>query len=294
MSGNAELNFKTKTENLDWFKNNLPDAYSDYLTVKDTVKKSNFTGVSRLIGKEKGEPVENFLSFVSELNLANLLLSKKVGNLGYEIKPGFDIDFSFDDIDLSVKNIGTKNYERVEDALIEELKESGGGSHDLTHKNFSNIKIEVEKNGMGTFTYSRTETGHSGFLDSDMAQMSSILENIGKFESKIQADGRKKILVFVSYTADFNHYHAVDIGFWYFNRMPKGYNFIFNNNMSKYLQLLKQKSKLNNIDAIIFIFPPRPIIWPDDSLAEVVNERARTLIYTKNKDFFDLLKTIFI
>jgi len=39
-----------------------------------------------------------------------------------------------------------------------------------------------------------------------------------------------------------------------------------------------------NIDAMIFVFPPRPIIWPDGSLGEVVQKQARTLIYSRDEN----------
>jgi len=293
MSPNAEIHFTTKTELLKWFEENIPESYAEYSAVKDSVRKPGFSGASRLVGKESGEPVENFLSFLTELNLAHLFLAKGVTDLSYEPKPGQDIDFSFADIDLSAKNLGTKNYERKEHDEMMRLIGDGGGKQSLTHKNFSDTHIEVERNSMGTFTYTRTETGHSGFLDSDMAQLSIVLDNIGKFEGKIQNDGRKKILFFLSHTAEFHHYHAVDIAFWYFNAPPDGYHFIFNNDPGQYLKLMKRTQKLNNIDALIFVFPPRPLIWPTGSLAEVVQEKARTLIYTNDKDLWDRLRLIF-
>jgi hypothetical protein len=293
ISPNAEIHFATKTKLLDWFRKNIPGSDTEYIAKKKMLRESGFSGAFRLLGKEAGEPIENFLSFLTELNLANLLLSKGVTDLSYEPKPGQDIDFSFADIDLSAKNLGTKNYERKENLEIEKLKSAGGGKQSLTHKNFSDIFLEVEKNSMGTFTYSRLETGHSGFLDSDMAQLSVVLENIGKFESKIKSDGRKKVLFFLSHTADFNHYHALDIAYWYFNVHPDGYHFIFNNDPAQYLKLMKRDAKLNNIDALVFVFPPRPLIWPLGSLADVVQERKRTLIYTDDKDLWERLPEIF-
>jgi hypothetical protein len=293
MSANAEIHFSTKTELFEWFKKEIPESFLEYVRVHEYIKTSGFSGAARLSGREVGEPIENFLSFLTELNLAHLLLAKGVTDLCYEPKPGEDIDFSFADIDLSVKNLGTKNYEREEYLETERLKELGGGKQALTNKDFSDIFIEVERNSMGTFTFSRTETGNAGFLGSDHAQLSVVLENIGKFEAKIHLDEQKKILFFLSHTSEFHHFHAIDVAFWYFNAAPNGYPFIFGNDPDQYLKLMKQEQKLDNIDALVFVFPPRPLIWPEGSLAEIIQEKARTLIYTNNKDLEERLRGLF-
>lgn len=173
MSSNAEIHFSNKQDLLDWFQVNIPGSFEEYQKVKQLVSESGFSGSGRLLRKEEGDPVENFLSFLTELNLANLLLDKKVDGLSYEPKPGQDIDFSFSDVDLSAKNLGTKEYERKEHLEIERLKDGGGGKNSLAIKDFSDAALEVEENAMGTFTYTRTEIGHSGFLGSDIAQLST-------------------------------------------------------------------------------------------------------------------------
>jgi hypothetical protein len=290
---NPDIYFHTKTDLLNWFKINIANSYSEYLSIQEKIKKANFNGVSRLLKKEVGESVENFLSFLAELNLANLLLDKNIEDLAYEPSPGLDIDFSFGDIDLSAKNLGTKNYERIEYSELERLKEAGGGKNTISHKGFSDTAMEVEKNSMGTFTYSRIETGHSGFLDSEITQMSIVLGNIGKFESKIKSNDRKKVLFFLVQSSAFHHYHVLDAVYWYFGRMPQGYHPIFNNDLNIYLKLSGQPKKLNNINGLVFVFPPDPLIWPVGSLSQVIQEKRRALIYCNDESLMKSLETIF-
>jgi hypothetical protein len=293
MFTNPEINATTKTEILKLFMEHMPESYVEYLRVKDLMATASFTNAPKLAAKESGEDLPNFLSFITELNLAYLLTNKSVTDLGYEVDPGLDIDFSFDDIDLSAKNIGMKNYERTEYLEIERLKSEGGGTSVFSHKNFSEIFIEVQKNDTGSYSYTRTESGNSGSLDSDTGQMSTVLETIGKCESKIKNEGRKKVLLFLSHTSNFRPYHAYDIAVWYFNARPKNYAPIFGAAPALYLKYFKKENKENNIDALVFIFPPGPIIWPESSLMEVVQGMGRLGIYTKDEPLWKNLKNIF-
>jgi hypothetical protein len=288
------LHFKKKKEVLEWFEKNIPESYTEYLAVKEQVKNSRFSGSTRLLNKEtRDETLENFLSFLTELNLANLFLRKGVTDLSYEPNGYPGVDFSFRKVLLSVKSIQTKNYQRTEQDFIEKLKQEGGGKGTLQHKSFSDTHIEVEKNEMGTFTYTRLETGHSGQLDSDVAQMSVPMKYIGEFEEQSNIEGYKKVMFTLSYTSEFRPYHAIDIGLWYFDALPKNYLRIFRSDPSWYLKLMCKEKKQNSIDALIFMFPPQPLIWPESSLAEVVQKEPRLRVYSRDDDLLNLLKVVF-
>jgi hypothetical protein len=290
-----EFYFKNKKEQLDWFEKEIPESYLEYLETKKIIKESNFSGSSNLLKREASdETIENFLTGLTEINLANLLIRKKVKDLTYEPKGISGVDFSFDKILLSAKSLNAKNYEIVEHDEIEKMKEADGGKNVLQHKGFSDTLIEVEKNSMGTHTYSRIETGHSGFLDSDIAQMSPPLEYIGRFEDQANGvDGYKKVLFILPYSSQFKPYHMRDIALWYFDCLPKGYHRIFNNDLNWYAKLLKKARKDNTIDAIILMLPPRPLIWPNNCFGEAMHKQNRVEIYTRDPELLKQLKYIF-
>ena len=290
-NGNAEFHFKNKTDLLGWFQKEIPEYHSEYVTAKESIKKSGFSGCIKLLGREKGEEVAGFQSFLTELNFANHLLIRGVKDLKYEPRNG--IDFSFEKNLVSIKNLQAKNYEKTEEEEIKKMIAAGGGMKVIPHKDFSEIELEVEKNWMGTYTQSRIETGYSGFLGSDIAQMSPALEYIGEYERLTVTTDSKKILFIMNYSQEFRPYHAQDIGLWYFGVRPKGYRFIFENGMSWYLKLFRKQKKDNNIHALIFMFAPRPLIWPQSCFAEVVDKCPRFSIYSRDNDLKERLRVIF-
>jgi len=289
---NAELNFSDKNSLLKWFEINIADSFSEYLLIKEKVKKSDFPGAKRLIKKENGNNLTNFLSFLSELNLANNFLIKGVDKLEYEPCPGLDIDFSFDNIDVSVKNISTKKFEREELAEITRLKENGGGKSIIGNKGLSETEIIVRNDGTSIDDYTRIETGQSGFLGSDITLLQTALSSMGKFETKIKNNGRKKVMIFLVYTKSFQYYHGLDIAWWYFNKELSDYVPILNDE-ALYFKLFNSVNKLSNIDALIFIFPPNPIIWQNGCLSEIIEGKRRSIILTKDAQFHKQLEKIF-
>ena len=142
---------------------------------------------------------------------------------------------------------------------------------------------------MGTYTQSRLEMGHSGFLSSDLSQMSPPIEYIGKFEKQSNIEGFKKVIFILNYSSEFKLYHALDIGLWYFDLQPEGYRRIFENDQKMYFKLLKKDAKENTVDAIVFMFPPRPLVWPK----RCFDEQRRVQIYTQDDQLFKDLKLIF-
>ncbi len=290
---NPELYFKNKNECLEWFHTQAPEAYDEYVATLERIKQSNFPGNGTLSHKAMDESIENFLTFQTELNLANLLLMRGKTDLAYEPAGTRGIDFSFDDIFMSVKSLTTKRYEKVEHEGIAAMISAGGGKNTFQHKKFSDTHIEVEKNEMGTFIKTRTEIGHSGFLDSDIAQMSRPLEYIGEFEDQANVPGRKKVLFFFSYSAEFKGFHGTDAAAWYFdvhNPQP-----IFGNDPSWYLKLMRKDKKIGNIDALIFAGPPLPLslIWPPEGFQKTMKGDPKILIYAKDQNLRDSLLSIF-
>lgn len=291
---NPELYFKNKKELLSWFEKEIPESYLEYIAAQKTIREANFLGSASLLKREVSDnTIDNFLTVLTELNIANLLIRKKVRNLVYEPKGISGIDFSFDNILLSVKSLNAKNYEFKEYNEIEKIKSVGGGKNNLNHKGFSDTLIEVEKNSMGTYTYTRLETGHSGFLDSDIAQMSPPLAYMGEFEGKANIAGSKKVLFMLPYSSEFKSYYALDIGLWYLDYLPKDYHRIFNNDHSWYLKLFNKAQKENSIDALVFMFPPTPLIWTIKCFGEIINKVHRVQIYTKDTELLGQLSSIF-
>lgn len=288
-----ELFFKDANAVIEWHKTYYLKSYEDYLSIKEKIKISKFSGSSGLLRNlESNKTVASFLSFLAEVNLANLFLNKSVKNLAYEPKEIPKIDFYFDDITLSVKNLHPKNYEKSEQKTIDALQAAGGGETSLTHKNFSNIDIKVEKTEMGTYGWERTETGHAGFLDSDLYEMSAPLNYIGEFED-VETGKHKKVLFFFIQSSDFVQYYINDIVIWYFGYQVKDYPPIFQNDMNWYLKFLKRPTKKGNIDALVFMYAPNTLLsWPSGCLSDVGRE-PRLQIYARDKALHSELKTIF-
>ncbi len=292
---NAEFHFKNKTELLNWHEKETPASYAEYLKAEDVVKESKFPGSAKLFRTiSNDQTTDRFLAFLTELNLANLLLLKKVTGLHYEpASVGQNIDFSFDDILVSVKNIQAKNYERSEHEEIQKMMEAGGGEKSFKHKEFSEVSIDVQKTALETYSYARLETGSGtqSSLGSDWSQMGPPLKNIGEFDDAPKVEGCKKVLFINVYSEQFHLYHAEDIAWWYYDSFPTGYIPIFSED--GYIKLFGKDSKRNSIDALVFMFPPDPLVWPQSCYAEEVNKRTRLTIYTKNTQLKDQLKNIF-
>jgi hypothetical protein len=295
MATNPELQFKTKTELLAWFGKEAPEWIAEYEPAKAAIKAKPFSGSVSLLKREHDDTISGFQAFLTELNLGYLLMMKEVSALAYEPKGVPGIDFSFDQVLLSIKSLQMKDYEKTEQEKIEKMIAAGGGKEDFSHKDpsFSSTFLEVEKNELGTFTRTRTEIGHSGFLESDIYQMSPPLKYIGEFENLVAAEGLKKVLFIFNYSEEFKPYHALDIGLWYFGAYPKDYMPIFHNEMSWYDKLFGAAAKKNNIDALIFMFPPNPLIWPRACFGEVINKNPRVSIFTKDTALGDELRLIF-
>jgi hypothetical protein len=294
VSTNPETQFKTKTELLAWFQKEAPEWIAEYEPAKKAVRDNPFSGSVKLLKRENDEKLPGFHAFLTEFNLGYLLMSKKVTNLAYEPKGMPSIDFSFDHILLSVKNLQMKGYEKDEQERIQKMINAGGGKDSFSHKkeSFSDTHLKVEKNAMGTFTQERTEIGTSGFLESDLFQMSPPLKYMGEFEQAALPAESKRVLFILNYSEDFKPYHALDIGLWYFG-LPKSYMPIFHNDMSWYQKLFVQPKKLNNIDAVIFMFPPNPLIWPRVCFSDVINKNPRLSIFTKDPELLSELQSIF-
>lgn len=294
MNDGAEFHFKNKTDLLKWFEVNRPAFYAEYLEAKGRIRTAGFSGSAQLLKREADEKVSGFLDVQTELNVANVLLKKEVGSLSYE-PAALDrkVDFTFEDVAISVKNLHPKDYEKKEQEKMKELEAKGGGAHTFAHRgtSYSSARIEVDKNEMGTYTWSRTETGHGGILDSDLAQMSPPLKWLHDFEG-VGTGELKKVLFVEIYTGDFAHSHARDIGYWYYG-LPEGYIPIFANDMSWYKKLFGENAKSGDIDAIVFMWPPNPLIWPSGMASEIVNEKERMLFFGKDAAFIERLKTIF-
>jgi hypothetical protein len=276
---------------IEWHRNKYPDSCERYLATKEKIHSSKFSGSAALLRNLEGnKTVTGFLSFLTEVNLADLFLDKHITDLSYEPKHMPGVDFFFDDIAISVKNLHPKNYEKAEQEVIDALQTAGGGKTSLTHKKFSDIAIEVKETEMGTYGWERLETGHSGFLDSDIYEMSAPLNYIGEFEES-ETGGHKKVLFFFIHSHEFTQYYIVDIVNWYFDHI--GEHPIFQNDMEWYNKLLKKPHKKDNIDALIFMYSPDAVLsWPPSCLADIGGE-ARVQIYTREKAFFERLKTIF-
>lgn len=285
--------FKDSDGIIKWHQENYPDSHNNFLQIKGKIKNSGFSGSTSLLRNLEGnKTVTGFLSFLTEVNLASLFIDKKVKDLSYEPKHMPDVDFSFENIAVSVKNLHPKNYEKSEQKIIDAFRENGGGKTSLTHKNFSNIAIEVKKTEMGTYSWERLETGHSGFLDSDLYEMSAPLSYIGEFEQSNIKD-RKRVLFFFIQSSDFAQYYIQDIVIWYFGYHVEKYQPIFQNDMNWYDKLLKTAPKKNNIDALVFMYAPNTLLsWPSGCLGDVSDKAARLQIYTKDKNFFERLKNI--
>jgi len=179
-----ELFFKDSEGIIEWHKKHYPESYSTYLAIRENLKQLKLPGFTQLLKNlDNNKSVTGFLSYLSELNIANQLLVNQVSNLEYEPKSVPGVDFTFNNIALSVKNLHSKDYEKKEQAQIDDLQKAGGGSTRLSHKNFSNVTLEEKKTEMGTYGWERVETGHSGVLDSDIDEMSSPLKYLGEFET---------------------------------------------------------------------------------------------------------------
>lgn len=287
----AEFHFKSKDEVLAWFTTHLPEACVEYEAAKKRVQTSQFSGSGKLLKREADNKVNGFLDFLTELNIADLLLRKKVKGLSYEPSNLKVVDFVFDDLAMDVKNLHPKNYEKDQGARIDEMKVEGGGSTTFTLKDVSNVFLKVTRNAMGTMGWERTETGHGGVLGSDLFQMSPVFKWLSEFE-EVETDKLKKVLFILVHTEDFVHYHAEDIGRWYFDGF-QGYRPIFENDMSWYAKLFGKATKARNIDTLVFMFPPRPLIWPTACFGDVIKDRKRVLIYAQDSKVMADLQSIF-
>ncbi len=233
-----ELYFRDRGEVIKWHQDKIPGSYERYLEIRGKIKSSGFPGSVKLLRNvDSHESVTGFASFVAEMNLANVLLDKKVTGITYEPKSMSTIDFIFDDIAISVKSLHPKNYQKNEQTRIEKMQIEGGGTATFTHKNFSSTRLQVDKIAEDTFGWERTETGHAGFLDSDLDEMSAPLHYMGELE-QVKVDERKKVLFFFVQSGEFKHYYIDDIFAWYFGAQNYQH-YIFQNDMQWYYKLFR-------------------------------------------------------
>lgn len=288
-----ERYFKDADGVIEWHKSKVPGSYERHLEIKQKIKTAGFSGSAKLLRNvESDKSVTGFASYLAEMNLANVLLDKSVSNLAYEPKDMPGIDFVFDDIAISVKNLHPKDYEKDEQSRIEEMQVEGGGSTTFTHKNFSEILLKVTRTAMGTFGWERTETGHSGFLDSDLYEMSAPLRYIGELE-ETETSERKKVLFFFIQSGEFAHYYIADIVAWYFDAREYKHP-IFQNDMGWYYKLLKKPTKNNSIEGLVFMYAPDSILsWTPGCMSDIRDGKARVIICTREKDFWERLKALF-
>lgn len=289
----SERFFKKTEEIVEWHKTHYPESHESYLEKRKNITKSRFSGFAKLLRNlDANKTIPEFLSFLTEFNLADLFLSKGVKDLSYEPAEMPGVDFTFDNLAISVKNLHPKNYEKADQDVIDRLQAKGGGSERIVRKDFSSITIEVKKTEMGTFSWERTETGHSGFLDSDVDEMSAALRYIGEFENT-ETSSRKKVLFFFIQSKEFAQYYIQDIVIWYFGYQVPNYPPIFQNDPEWYLRLFKKPRKMMNIDAIVFMYAPNTLLsWPVGCLGDVGKE-PRLQIYTLDKTLRDQLKILF-
>lgn len=267
----------------------MPDSHTRYLEMKKKIERSSLANSNKLLKNvDNNKGVTEFTSFLTELNLANILLEKNLENFTYEPQRG--IDFIFNDLAVSVKNLQPKNYEKKEQQYIEEIQAKGGGNHTFTHKGFSSIQLNVGSRAIESY-WERIEMGHNNLLDSDLEQMSAPMRYIGEFE-QLKIDKHKKILFFFIQSEGFKHYHCADIAGWYFN--DKNYKYhIFQTNMGWYDKLLGQ-IKNNTIDGLIFMFRPQDILfWPPGCMNDVRDGKPRLNIYSREQAISEQLEIYF-
>src|SRR5262245_10496868 len=133
-----ERHFKDSREVINWHKEHVPGSYDRYLEIMKRIKESAFPGSAKLLKNVTNDKsIRGFSSYIAEMNIANILLEKSVSDLAYEPKDLPGVDFTFDDIALSVKNLFPKNYEKDEQSQIAEMQAAGGGTRRFSHKNFS-------------------------------------------------------------------------------------------------------------------------------------------------------------
>jgi hypothetical protein len=272
----------------------MPDQFKDYNDLLIRVSRTKFPGSSKLVTRLGTQQVSDFLSATTELNVAGLLVSKSARNLTYE--QNHAIDFQFDQISLEVKNIHAKAYEKTEHQVVEGFKQLHGGATILQHKTFSFTEIEVTKNSLGTYSTTRTETGNSGFLASDLDQMSRILGYMGGYEQVPVTTGHKKVLFFANHTGGFKYLHIEDSVCWYFDLQHKNPHPIFENDPTWYQKMFGQSTKLMNIDAIVFFAMPtiEMLCWPNSRMSDIRNGKRRLSIYTKDSKLRQRLESYFL
>jgi hypothetical protein len=141
---------------------------------------------------------DNFLEMLAEFNIAKHLRSRDI-EFHYE-RPGHE-DFLLDDVEISVKSIMPKKYEREELAtmrqLVEASKKSGSKKEEFVTYRTSHTTLTARPDG----STERFEIGRGqGGLSSDFFQKSAIIKHINKFD-KHQTE-KAKVLFFVVQTDD--------------------------------------------------------------------------------------------
>jgi hypothetical protein len=247
------LYFKNKSELIKWYQRQMLESYSEYLFVSKKVRVSDFPGAAKLFKNEKNSEVADFGTFLTELNIANHLLNKKVKGLEYKPRAGKGVDFRFADVALSVKNLSAAGIERG--------------------KSKRTAKVSSEANNY------------------DSGQMSLPMRYLSEFE-KASNGSMKNVLFILNDSQSFDRHHLLDIGNWYFG-FPKGYNPIFANDLNRYAKLFGKAKKKGNIDAIIFMYPTDEMIWPPNSFAEMIANKHRMIMFCPDRDFKFYLLDVF-
>lgn len=307
---NPILNFNNKTDLLSALKDKMPENYQNYCTMESNTLAKNFSGKKKLKNKSKDINLGNFFSYLTEINLANYLLSKQY-TFSYVdlLKTDFIVN---DNLSISVKSIlPIKRHTKETHESINELISSGGGKKNISHGSKTNGKIVSNQEIIvemidGITTCSSTEIGkpEASYLGTDRPEMSPVLSALGEFESIGLIDGYKKIMFFDSYDDEFKYCQMEDIANWYFTLPgevlpPEAYP-IFSSEMETYLELFQKgqkdnpQPKKNNIDAICFMASPFPVlVWPLNFFKDKINNIGRLQIYTKDENILNELKTFF-
>src|SRR5262245_30748155 len=151
-------------------------------------------GCGTLIDRlERVRTKDGFLETLAEFNIARSLKRREI-DFDYE-KPGCQ-DFVFDDLDISVKSIMRKDYEKAEGRDIEilsaDVKKSGFRKSIV--KSYPDSKATITAHPDGSIE--RLEVGGNGrVLSSEFFQKSAIIQHVKDFDGR--PSGKNKVLFFV-------------------------------------------------------------------------------------------------
>lgn len=216
----------------------------------------------QLYGSLESDDLGNFLNYLAELNIYRRLFRF---NPTLECEPNNAkwADIRIGEVHISIKNLQTKDYSKVETNKIKEMQANGDSEDTIDYKHTSvDISLEVDPRAKILVVH-RTETPKNGLiLHSDFVHMRSVLQQMGGLEKK-DCIGKRVLLYFIQSGVDFGLENAKDICDWYYDKWVDGR--IFESEPSLYwkhflnVDLDKgdddvDKTKKKNIDAIVFLW----------------------------------------